>query len=68
MIKNYELIRELSKCPFDADIGAVVIAERVCPLNTYADGTVDIDMHSRNPEITVITDVNGNMRIEVDLG
>ena len=52
-ITAYELIGILSKYPADMPVAVSVIAERIVPLNAYADGSVDIDELFRTPEITV---------------
>lgn len=63
----YELIQQLAQCPPDTILGASVIAERITPLNSYADGSVDIDEHTYNPSIYIVKSTDGKFRIEVAL-
>ena len=67
----YELIQQLSRYPADMQVAATVIAEKICPLNSYSDGSVDIDSFKKEPVINVIDTSCGDskcVRIEVDLG
>lgn len=69
-MKVYELIQQLTKFPPDMQVAATVIGERIIPLNTYADGSVDIDSFRREPGINVVPTKCGDfkcVRIEVDL-
>ena len=49
----YELIQSLSKFPPDMPVAAAVIGERVEPLDSFSDGSVDIDIFSSAPEISI---------------
>lgn len=49
----YELIGMLAKFPPDMPVAAAVIGEQIEPLNSYADGSVDIDTFSPVSEISV---------------
>ena len=40
----YELIQSLTKFPPNMPVAGAVIGERIEPLNSYADGSVDIDI------------------------
>ena len=51
----YELIQMLVEFPPDMEVAGAVIAERITPLNSYADGSVDIDEWCKNPEIFIGT-------------
>ena len=48
----YELIQSLTKFPPDMPVAAAVIGEQIEPLNSYSDGSVDIDSFSPVPEIS----------------
>lgn len=67
----YELIGMLAKFPPDMPVAAAVIGEQIEPLNSYSDGSVDIDSFSPVPEITayVTNTHNGTeyVRLEVVL-
>ena len=71
-MKVYELIQQLSRYPADMQVATTVIAERIHPLNSYSDGSVDIDSFRREPGINIIPtrcrDGFDGVRIEVDLG
>ena len=66
----YELIQMLAAFPPDMEIGTAIIAERIEPLNSYGDGSVDIDTFCANPEISIGTntyDGKKYVRLEVAL-
>ena len=66
----YELMQMLAEFPADMEIAASVIAERINPLNSYSDGSVDIDEWCKNPEIFIGTnEYEGKkyVRLEVTL-
>lgn len=66
----YELIQMLAEFPPDMEVAAAVIGERIEPLNDYADGSVDIDQFSANPEIFIGTNTYKGkkyVRLEVTL-
>ena len=66
----YELIQMLAAYPPDMEVAAAVIGERVEPLNSYSDGSVDIDSFCVNPEIFVGTNTYKDkeyVRLEVAL-
>lgn len=66
----YELIQMLTTFPPNMEVAAAVIAERIEPLNSYADGSVDIDEWCKNPEIFIGTnEYKGKqyVRLEVTL-
>ena len=48
----YELIKMLTEFPPNMPVAAAVIGEQIEPLNSYADGSVDIDAFSSIPEIS----------------
>jgi hypothetical protein len=48
----YELIKMLTEFPPNMPVAAAVIGEQIEPLNSYADGSVDIDIFSHVPEIS----------------
>jgi hypothetical protein len=66
----YELIQMLAEFPADMEVAAAVIAEGISPLNSYADGSVDIDEWCKNPEIFIGTNEHKGkqyVRLEVTL-
>lgn len=67
----YELIKMLTEFPPDMPIAAAVIGEKIEPLNSYADGSVDIDSFSPVPEISAYVKNTHNgteyVRLEVVL-
>jgi hypothetical protein len=69
-MKVYELIKMLTEFPPDMEVAASVIAERIAPLNHYADDSVDIDEWCENPEIFIGTNTYKGkqyVRLEVAL-
>ena len=48
----YELIKMLTEFPPNMPVAAAVIGEQIEPLNSYSDGSVDIDAFSSIPEIS----------------
>jgi hypothetical protein len=66
----YEVIQMLTKFPPDMEVAAAVIGERIEPLNSYSDGSVDIDEWCENPEVCIGTNTYKGkkyVRLEVAL-